>query len=185
MKSFNNIVTEGLSGKILQLVFRQRGGKTIVSHRPEKREHIASAAQAMVRSSFKAAVQYAKAAMTDAATRLAYLAKAEKGQTAFNVAVADFFHAPEIILIDTGQYTGSSGSRILAAVTDDFKVQSVTVRIKDAGGQLIETGNAVALADGLHWQYDATVLNGNSTGSIISITAKDMPGHSVTKEQAA
>ena len=37
MKTFTNVVTRGLSGKIEGLVFRQRNGDSVVSKRPCKR----------------------------------------------------------------------------------------------------------------------------------------------------
>jgi hypothetical protein len=52
-------------------------------------------------------------------------AKAKKGRTAFNTAVADFLNAPDIDTIDLSGYTGQPGDLIRITVTDDYKVQEV------------------------------------------------------------
>ncbi len=180
-QSKNNIVTEGLSGKLYQLVFKQWFGKTIVAKRPRTFSTV-SPNQLSIRESFKAAATYAKAAISNAATKLAYKAKAKPGQTAYNMAFADFFKPPSIGTIDTSTYTAQAGSSIIIEATDDFKVVSVNVKIEKANGSLVEQGAATLSADGLHWLYTSTA-NGNITGNVISVTATDMPGNSIVKQQ--
>lgn len=182
MKTKNNIVTEGLSGKINKLVFRQRFGETVVAKAP-KRTGISSTAQLGIRQLFKEAVIYAKASLADMATRLAYKAKAKPGQTAFNMALADFFKPPVISDIDTGNYTGIVGSSITIAASDDFKVVSVRVRIETATGNLVEDGMATLSGDGLHWLYASSTNSGNVSGYVVIVTATDLPGHSIVKQK--
>jgi len=180
-QSKNNIVTEGLSGKLYQLVFKQWFGKTIVAKRPRTVSTV-TANQLTIRESFKAAAMYAKAAMSNAATKLAYKAKAKPGQTAFNMAIADFFKPPSIGTIDTSTYSSQAGSSISIEASDDFKVVSVNVKIEKANGSLIEQGSASLSSDGLHWLYTATAT-GNITGNVISVTATDLPGNAIVKQQ--
>jgi hypothetical protein len=179
-QSKNNIVTEGLSGKVYQLVFRQWFGKTIVAKRP-RTFSTNSASQLSIRDSFKKAAVYAKAAITDAATRLAYKAKAKPGQSAYNMAFADFFKPPSIGDIDTSTYSSQAGSTINIEATDDFKVVSVKVKIEKANGTLVEQGSATLSSDGLHWLYTVTA-SGNITGNVISVTATDLPGNAIVKQ---
>ena len=179
-QSKNNIVTKGLSGKVYQLVFKQWFGRTVVAKRPRKFSTVTSN-QLNIRETFKNAAAYAKAAITDAALKLAYKAKAKPGQTAYNMAVADFFTLPEIGEIDSSGYNGQAGSTLIAPVTDDFKVKTVKVRIEKANGSLLEEGDASLLPDGLNWMYVSTVANGTVTGTKVSFTATDMPGHSISK----
>ena len=176
----DNIVTEGLSGKVYQLVFKQWFGRTIVAKRPRKFTTITSN-QLSVRENFKKAATYAKAAITDAALKLAYKAKAKPGQSAYNIAFADFFNLPEIGEIDSSNYNGQVGSTLKAPVTDDFKVKAVRVKIQKDGGGLIEEGDASLLPDGLNWMYVSTVANGSVTGTMVSFIATDQPGHSISK----
>lgn len=91
----DNIVTTGLSGKLGNLiVFRNRGGKTIVAKAPKKKQTEWSEAQERHRLKFQEAVLYAKSAIANETTKEAYKASAEEGETAYNVAVADFLNSP-------------------------------------------------------------------------------------------
>ncbi|MDR3297292.1 MAG: hypothetical protein LBS94_03555, partial [Prevotellaceae bacterium] len=77
--SKNNVVTHGLSGKIGDLlVFRQMGGKTIVSKVPEK-SNVVSDKQVAHRKRFQQAVIYAQGAVADPETKGLYEAAAKKG----------------------------------------------------------------------------------------------------------
>jgi hypothetical protein len=129
------------------------------------------------------AAQYAKAAMTDIALKMAYKLKSGKGLSAFNRAVVDFFKARVIGDIDSGGYNGQAGGTIIAMVTDDFKVASVKVIIKVASGAVIEEGAASLLPNGLHWMYVSTVANSSLSGTSISFEAKDLPGNLITKNK--
>jgi hypothetical protein len=181
-ESKNNVITHGLSGKIDLLVFRQRNGKTLVSKAPKEITQT-SLAQEQVKQRFQQAVIYAKAAIANATTKEAYDSKAEAGQSAYNVAIADFFNAPDIQAIDVSAYTGAVGSKIGIKVTDDFKVEQVYVQIVNADGTLVEQGNAVADANGLDWLYTATINNASLTGDKIIVTATDKPGNDTNLEK--
>ena len=182
MKSHENFATEGLSGTYKQVVFSQRAGETIVGKRPGKRKTIPAVQQA-INAMFKNAVIYAKSILADASVKAAYKAKAKPGQSAFNRAIADFFKPPEIAEIDSSDYSGHVGNKLIATVTDDFKVVSVKVRIEKQGGGLIEDGAASLLPDGLNWMYVSTVENGNVTGTTVNFIATDLPGHSIVKSK--
>jgi hypothetical protein len=175
----NNIVIAGISGSIgKQLVFRQRDGKTFISKSPAGGlNRPPTPEQAEIRNRFQQAVVYGSAAIRDAATKGAYAAVAGPGQTAHNMAVADFFNAPDISEINLARYTGQPGSTISLKATDDFKVTAVQVRIENADGTLVEEGHAVAGADGLTWTYTAQRLNSDLTGDRITLTATDLPGN--------
>jgi hypothetical protein len=182
-KSKNNVVTYGLSGKIGDLlVFSQRDGKTIVSKLPQT-PTVASEKQKEQRKRFQKATIYAKAAVADVQTKEQYnlAAKKKKGLTAYNIAVADFFNAPDIDTVDLSAYTGSAGDEIRIIVTDDFAVKSVHVHISNADGTLVEEGYAVNSAGNI-WIYAATQNNESLDGDKIVITASDLPGNIVTEE---
>jgi hypothetical protein len=182
MKHIKNIVTKGLSGRIQELVFRQNHGKTYVVSSPAPSTVPASEQQLQIRFTFKDAVRYAKAILTDAAIKLAYKAKADYWQSAFNMAIADFFKPPTIGTIITSAYTVQAGSFVTAQVTDDFQVASVEVRIEKSNGQLVEAGAAVLMEDGLHYKYTSTAAVTNITGNKITFIATDLPGHLITKQ---
>ena len=181
-KQTNNVVTHGLSGKVGDLlVFRQRAGKTVVAKAPPKRK-VTTEQQKEQQRKFQRAVLYAKSVIADSAGMGAvYNKAAKKGLTAYNVAVADFFHAPDIQNIDVSGYTGQPGDIIRIEITDDFAVKEVKVTITNADGSLVEKGFATPDAVGYLWIYTATATNDSLDGDKIEITASDLPGN-VTQE---
>jgi hypothetical protein len=184
-KSTNNVLTYGLSGKIGDLlVFRQKDGKTIVAKVPEQTK-TASDKQKEQRKRFQQATIYAKNAVEAADTKGLYDegAKKKKGITAYNVAVADFFSAPDIHTVDLSAYTGKVGDEIRVTVSDDFAVQSVHVQINNADGSLVEDGYATHGAGDL-WVYAATQPNESLDGDRIVISASDLPGNITTEQRS-
>ncbi len=178
-KSKNNVVTHGLSGKVGDiLVFSQRAGKTIVGKVPRKRSTQPTAAQKQQLQRFQQAVIYAKGVMANAVQKAAYKASAKAGESAYNIAVADMLHAPNIESIDLSTYKGNIGDKITIIATDDFKVVQVSVTIENADGSLVEQGNAVQDAqNNLQWVYTATAANTDLTGDKITVKATDTPGN--------
>jgi hypothetical protein len=182
MKHIKNIATKGLSGRIQELVFKQHHGRTLVAASPSPSSVPASEQQLLIRFTFRDAVRYAKAILTNIDIKRAYKAKADHWQSAYNMAVADFFKPPTIGTIDASHYTTQAGSFITAQVTDDFRAASVEVRIENASGQLVEAGTAMLMEDGLHYRYTTTTAVANITGNKITFIATDLPGHLVTKQ---
>jgi hypothetical protein len=181
-RSNNNIITHGMSGMIGDmLVFRHRAGKTIVSAKPKHSNAPATVQQQAVRDQFQQAVIYGKSVTADPTAKAAYAAQAAEGQSAYNIAVADFFNAPDISEVDVSAYTGSIGSTIRIKATDDFAVAGVHVKIENPDNSLVEEGDAAADTDGLHWVYTATTANTSLAGDKITITAKDTPKHETTE----
>ena len=180
----NNIVTTGLSGKLGNLiVFRNRGGKTVVSKAPLKKEQEPTEVQQQHQQRFQEAVLYAKAAIADPEKKEAYSASAEEGQSAYNVAVADFLNAPRIDEIDVSHYTGQPGSYIQVRAVDDFNVAEVTVAIQAADGTEVESGAALLQPGTTWWRYTATTVNESLEGDKIVVRVSDTPGNLSEGEQ--
>jgi hypothetical protein len=99
------------------------------------------------------------------------------------VAVADFFHAPDIDAIDLSGYHDKPGDVIRIEVTDDFAVKEVKVVITNPDGSLVEEGFATPGAVGYEWMYKATAANESLTGDRIEIYASDTPGNISVKTE--
>lgn len=182
-ESKNNYVMYGMSGKLGKLlIFRQRAGKTFAMGVPN-RSNSFTETQLEVQSKFKEAASWARGALLNPDTRKFYRSIATGGQSAFNMAIADWFTDPEVKEIDTTGYTGAPGSIIRVLVTDIIKVNSVQVAITTAGGALVEEGSAVFDADSQQWLYAAIANNAAPIGSMVTATATDKPGktHSLEK----
>ena len=169
-----NIVVHGLSGSLgNQLVIRQdKAGRTIVGIKPSfnpNREF--SESQKSHQESFREAAAYGQAAKDQEA----YVSKAEGTPlNPYNVAMADWFHAPQILDVDLAAWSGQAGQAIRIKALDDVQVTKVTVLISDENDTLIEQGEATR-ADGLWWQYITTAAAGGSPKVLAS--AQDLPGH--------
>ncbi len=132
-----NIVTEGLSGKLgNNIVFRNVGGKTIVTVKPDTSKRTDSEAQKQHKRRFRAGTINAKKASQDPIIREGYAAKVKPGQSPYNIALADYFNAPEINEVDLSFFRGTKGSPVLVQVTDDYLVTEVKVAIYDPQGGL-------------------------------------------------
>jgi hypothetical protein len=165
------------------LVFRQVGGKTIVSGMP-RQSKTPTEAQKGQRRHFQQAAIYSKAALESPELGEAYVAEAKKrGRMPYIVAVADFLRAPNIDRIDLSDYRGEAGNVIRIRASDDFKVRWVHVNITDADGQLVEEGEAVPDATGYEWLYTATVANESVAGDRVIVSVSDMPGNITREEQ--
>ena len=169
-----NIVIHGLSGSLGdQLVIKQdKAGRTIVAAKPALDPNRPfSEAQKEVQDNFREATAYAKTART----QQVYVDKAEGiPQSGYNLAVADWFHAPEILEMDASAWHGQAGQVIRVKAIDDVQVTQVNIVIMDASNTVLEQGQAVA-AGGLWWNYTTTASAPD--GPQVIASARDLPGH--------
>jgi hypothetical protein len=182
-KQKGNVVTYGLSGQIGgMLVFRQVDGQTIVSKMPVQSKEV-SEKQLAQRYKFQQAVFYAHGAVESPETGELYKAEAKKKKVKnpANIAVADFFNAPDISNVDLSGYTGAAGEQIRIFVSDDFAVKAVTVSITNADGSLVEEGNAVQSLGSL-WIYTTVQINESLAGDKIVVSASDLPGNTDSRD---
>jgi len=184
-ESKNNVLTHGMTGLVgNMIVFRSPGGKTFVSTKPKARTGEPSDNQKQHQGRFQEAILYGKTAIADHQKKADYAKAITGGETAYNIAVADFFHAPNIKDVDVSKYTGKVGETITIRATDDFKVMEVSVAIYNADGTEVEHGLAVLSANGVDWVYTAIAENASLDGDRIVICASDLPGNVTEKEKS-
>lgn len=183
MELKKNDLVQGSSGRFGdQLVYRQRGGRTIIARRPGRRIKPETARQREVKELFAEAVIYAKGVNADAVMKAVYQEKSDAFRSAYNLALADFCKAPEITKYNVAAYTGQIGDKISVRAVDDFRVEWVKLAIIDSADSTIEEGTAVLSPNGADWIYTATVLNPGLAGTKIIISAADLPGNITTQE---
>jgi len=179
-KTRENIITRNLHGKLGdQVIFRRRYGKSFMTDIPKQSAAPASQRQIQHRDRFRLASLWAKSILTHPDAYAAYAEKAVNGRTPYIVAVTDYLKPPRISTIDIGTYSGHVNNVIRVAAFDDFAVRSVSVRIRDAGGTLIEEGECHPDGMGMYWLYTATEEVADVTGVQISAKATDNPGNCV------
>ncbi|WP_295119684.1 hypothetical protein [uncultured Chitinophaga sp.] len=176
----NNIFIEGLRGNVAkQIVYRKQGNRTVASRMPKldpNREP--TEGQMEQRDKFAEASDYAQEILGDAELKAIYQQELESGKTLRGTIVRDYFIAPTVYKIDATAYKGVVGDLITIKAKDDFRVVAVDVRILDSAGELLEEGAALLDPRGRRkWLYTVTAANQGRAGSIIQVTATDMPGN--------
>ena len=171
----DNVVIRGLSGSFgEQIVIKiDKAGRTIVTNKPQFDENrVFTPAQLAHQEAFRKARVYAK----DAKGEPAYVARAEgTPMSPANIALADWFHAPEIKEIDLSAWTGGGGQPIRIRAVDDVQVAQVTVVITDENDALLEQG-AAAADEQSWWIYTTTADAGETTPKVL-VSVEDLPGH--------
>lgn len=175
-----NHLVKGARGNFgKQYVYKKRGNDTHIARMPAvKKNAVITEKQEEVRDLFAAASAYAQGAMSSPELKKLYQKKATGSQTVFNIAFRDFRKAPVVKKIDTEEYNGTPGSTITIVAKDDFRVAGIKVSIRTAAGVLVEEGDAILdPIDRSKWIYTAVQSNASPPGSVISATARDLPGN--------
>jgi len=176
----NNMVTGNFTGTLgKQLVFRDWKGKTVVAKPPKRRKGEPNAQQRARQEKFLIATRYAKAITTSADKSMAdgYARALKSRQNIFSRAVEDFLSPPVVVQIDTSNYTGEIGDKIVVRAYDDFRIIKLRVEIRDVNGHLLESGLAELNMNGIDWTYTAKVVNNPSAESKVKAIATDVPGN--------
>lgn len=171
-----NGTLKGLRGKIGNLIFRQLpDGTTVMTQAQQKKnsrekkraKRKRSEAQQAHNSRFQDAVFYAS---TAAKTEPVYaeLAALTPTWTAYNHALHDWFHAPQIGCLV--QHEG----RIWVDASDDVRVTKVRITVLDGESRVLEAGEAVRCEDDW-WEFPS-----RAEAKTIIAEAWDLPGN-VTK----
>jgi len=161
----SHLVTEGLRGKIGDLVFRlMPNGETWVSRDYDFSNREFSPAQTTHQSRFQKATAYAKSA----ARKNPIYVQLAKGtvKSPYNLALSDWFKPPVIHQIERTK------ERIRVRATDNVQVTRVQVTIMSRGGKVSAKGEAIK-GKGDWWEYVT-----NEQGSIL-VEAWDLAGNMV------
>lgn len=87
----NNIITQGLSGKLNKLiVFKTRNNKTFVSRYPDMSKVVPTEKQKLEKSRFAQAVAYAKAVLADPIKKQAVTLRTPPGKLVYHQAIKEF-----------------------------------------------------------------------------------------------
>jgi len=143
----DNIIMWGLSGSLGPDYYARvtKGGRTIISRKPDFGNRQFSEGQLHIQSGMKAAAAYAKVASKE---NPIYAKRAEgTDKNAYNVAVGDWFNPPVIRSMDL-----CLDGLIRVSATDDVQVTKVIITILDQEGKSLEQG-AAELTLGVWWDY--------------------------------
>ncbi|MCX6246607.1 MAG: hypothetical protein NTW10_02635 [Bacteroidetes bacterium] len=164
-----------------QVVLKNRRGSSVMTIPPAKPKTAPSDKQLAVRERLRLAAAYAANAMQDPVLHAEYAAKARKGRSAYRLAVIDFLRPPFIIQVDTAGYQGNTGDTITLTAGDDFRLVSVTLKISNPDGTLVEEGDCVINMPSGQYVYTAQEQISSAAGVVIRVRATDLPGNVTEK----
>ena len=164
-----NPLIQGLSGKLGDLVYRQRrDGTMVVSAAPKFKKREFTEKQLAHQRRFKQAGEYAREA-AGSVPLYAELA-AQKKKSAYNIASSDWLHAPVVHRVERRP------EQIDIYASDNVRVEKVYVTIRNEQGITLEQGQAAPVYGDL-WEYK-TEVPGN-----VLVEAFDLAGN-VTRYEA-
>lgn len=88
--SKNNIVTESLSGKVGNVIFKNYNNKTVISKYPDMSNVVKTEKQKENQLQFKAAQAYAKSIISDPEKKLAFIKTIPKDKTVYHAAISKY-----------------------------------------------------------------------------------------------
>lgn len=176
-KGTGNMLLQGIAGKLgKEMVVKHYGDKVVLAKYPNMDNIQASPLQKAKRNAFAEAMKYAQGQIRTVEGRALYTERATANKRPLNVAMADFYHAPEVIAIDVTALAGKAGDMLLIHAMDDFRVERVEVEITSPDGTLAESGEASLNANGL-WEYRTMKDYETVAGLVIKARAWDRPGN--------
>jgi hypothetical protein len=128
-----NVIIEGLSGRIGDLVFRQYGDQTVVSKRPtHDPARIPTPGEAQQQARIKQAAALAKARLAKPEGQAYYQAARQRlnKRSAYHTAIYDFFGVPAIVAVE-----GTQDGSLHIRVQDNVGVCKVRVQVGDMQGK--------------------------------------------------
>lgn len=162
----------GTIGK--QFTIYERNGQVIIAVKRRKSNKKPSQKQLDVRWRMKVASAYAVAILEDPEIRAYYQSKTGPGQNAYNMAVKDAFHSPEIQNIQIVE-----AGTVVVTAKNEFRLAEVRVQVLDAAGKVMEQGKAVPERNGVDWVYKVASLPKKGK---IKIFVEDLPGNVSDKQ---
>jgi len=180
-KTRENSLVKNFKGKFgEQFVYKTVDGITVLAKLPKRSNNPPTEAQEEVRERFSMAADWAKNVLKNPDTLAAYAAKAEGTRTPYILALTNYLKPPKIKEFDPTGYHGHVGDQIKAKAWDSFEIRSVTVRITDASGTVLEKGACIHDTETREWIYTATTEVSDLTGVVVSAEAKNRPNHTAT-----
>ncbi|MBW8685584.1 hypothetical protein [Chitinophaga rhizophila] len=170
----DNILLQMVRGTIAnQVTIYERNGQTIMAKKRGKSNKKPTARQLEARKKMTQATARALLLLQDPELEAYYASLAGPGQNAYNMAVKDAYHSPDI------QHIRLEDKQVVVTAKDQFRVAEVKVQVIDADGVIAHSGSAVLGRNGVDWHYKFAALP--ASGTIIAI-AVDLPGNETVQE---
>jgi hypothetical protein len=174
----NRTLIESISGAIGDLVFyRDAEGNLIVQHKGERNKP-PSVRQVAHTDRFALAAAYGNRVKLDPALSAEYRPLCHGRMAPYHAGLRDFLTPPTVGTVDLQSFTGHPGQPIRVVATDDSRVLSVQVLIRQAAsGEILEQGPAGLSMIADQWLYTTTTAIPSGTPILVEATAADRPGN--------
>ncbi|MBW8684926.1 hypothetical protein [Chitinophaga rhizophila] len=170
----DNILLQLVRGSIGRLMtIYERNGQIIMAKKRGPSTTKPTAKQLEARQKMRLAAALAQQLLNDPELRAYYTSLAGPGQNAYNMAVKDAYHSPEIQQIRLEEQEG------IVTAKDEFRVAEVKVQVVDAEGKVTESGQATVSRNGVDWYYRVAKL---PVGGCVRVIAVDLPGKDTVRE---
>lgn len=155
---------------------RTRSGKTILVEKPLVK---LTQTEAQIRKNPLPAILRATTYAHFVGTNDVYLDReVETGVCAYTLALAHWFSAPRLLKIDLDRWTGQPGQIIGIKARDSIKVAVVLLVIRDAQGDVLESGEAVPSPAGADWwTYTTTTSVSLTPFPSLEAIVRNLPGN--------
>lgn len=177
-----NKLIESISGRVGELILYEADGQNLARRMPEANAERTESQDANSHR-FKAAGIYARAATADPLLKAAYEAACVGHQNARNLAIRDAMRPPVIQELHLEGYTGKPAELLRVKATDDFRVKTVLLTIRDPQGNLIEEGPAEWNRETDEWLYLTRVAVASGQTVSVAALAKDHPGNTAEAQR--
>ncbi|SFW83921.1 hypothetical protein [Chitinophaga sancti] len=164
-----NVLLQYVKGTIgNEITIYERNGQIIIAKKRRKSNKKPTQKQKEVRWKMRVASAYAKAILRDPQIKAYYKSMAGPGQNAYNMAVKDAFHSPEIQNLQLAEST------VVVSAKNEFRLAEVRVQVLDKDGKTVESGRAVPAKNGIDWEYKIAHLPQKGR---IKVAVEDLPGN--------
>ncbi len=179
-----NSIIDAIRGHVGNVVFRVRNGIQEMYGMPKKTEKAPSPAQIAQCMLMKLANQWAKQLKTNPEMRAFYETMAlEKHLTnAYHAAISHYLTNPNIRLVDFSDYLARAGNSIRFQPTAWLEVKSVNVILKDARGEVLESGLAQSDTKGW-WTYVVQNSHADSPAATVVFEIRDDLDHLKARDE--
>jgi hypothetical protein len=173
-----------LRGKFGDKIYKWYGDTCVVQKLPTKRKprRVTKKLKAAF-DNMREAVRYAQGVIADPGARAYYAFAARTlGRTVYILAKADAMKAPTIETpFVSERYDGKSGQVLSIHAGDLFRVQTLRITVRDAAGDIVETGEGVRQKK--HFLY--TLKRDHPRGQVLTweAVAESRPGHRISVVQ--
>ena len=164
-------LVRGTLGK--HFIIYERNGQIIMAVKRGPSKKKPTQKQLEARQKMTIASARAQVLMADPEIKAYYESMAGPGQNAYNMAVKDAYRRPEV------QNIRLENEDVVVTAKSEFRVAEVEVKVIDAEGVIIESGQAVLDRNRVDWHYKATAL---PAGGKVIVEVVSLPEKLTVKE---